>query len=329
MSGYWQNKRVLVTGAGGFIGSHLAEELVALGAKVRAFVHYNAIGSAGWLDNSVYVNRPDLFFGDIRDKDSVFLAMEGIEIVFHLAALISIPYSYQTPESFVSTNVVGTLNLLQASRDIGVAKFIHTSTSEVYGTAAYVPIDENHPLVGQSPYSASKIGADKLVESYYFSFSLPTITIRPFNTFGPRQSARAVIPSIVVQALSGYDVCLGDLVPTRDLNYVSNIVDGFLAAGSNPNVIGQTINLGSGFEISIGNLATMIVNDIDPSLDVITDDRRLRPKLSEVYRLVADNALARKSLKWSPAVSLEDGIRKTITWIEKNLDVYRPSEYSL
>ncbi len=253
-----KNTKVLVTGAGGFIGSHLAEKLVELGADVRALVHYNALGAAGWLDTSPRRNDMQVVAGDITDRDSVRQAVRDREVVFHLAALIAIPYSYQAPESYVRTNVLGTLNVLQAALEAGARRVVHTSTSEVYGTARYVPIDEQHPLQGQSPYSASKIGADQLAESFHRAFGLPVVTVRPFNTFGPRQSARAVVPTIITQCLAGKTVRLGSLTPTRDLNFVANTADGFVAAAAAPAAVGRTINLGTGREISVGDLARMI-----------------------------------------------------------------------
>lgn len=322
-------KRVLVTGAGGFIGSHLTERLVELGASTRALVHYNALGTWGWLDQSPLRNDIEVIAGDICDRDSVRLAVQGVEVVFHLAALIAIPYSYHAPLSYVRTNVEGTLNVLQVSRELNVERVVHTSTSEVYGTARYVPIDEGHPLQGQSPYSASKIGADKLAEAFHLSFDLPVVTVRPFNTFGPRQSARAVIPTIIIQCLTGESVRLGNLHPTRDLNYVANTVEGFLLAASVPAAIGQTINLGSGREISIGELAQLIARLVDRSAVIENDSQRVRPDKSEVERLLADNALARDLLGWGPTISLDEGLARTIVWIQQNLGRYRPDVYTI
>ncbi|MFC2036467.1 GDP-mannose 4,6-dehydratase [Chloroflexota bacterium] len=323
----WNSRQVLVTGAGGFIGSHLTERLVELGACTRALVHYNALGTWGWLDHSPLRDDMEIVTGDICDRDSVQQAMQGSEVVFHLAALIAIPYSYRAPASYVRTNVEGTLNVLQAARELNVERIVHTSTSEVYGTARYVPIDEEHPLQGQSPYSASKIGADKLAEAYHASFALPVVTVRPFNTFGPRQSARAVIPAIVTQCLAGETIRLGNLHPTRDLNYVANTVDGFLKAASVPAAVGQTINLGSGREISIGQLAKVIARLVGQSIVVEGDAQRMRPDKSEVDRLLADNTLARTLLEWAPAISLEEGLRRTIEWIAQNQERYRPHVY--
>jgi dTDP-glucose 4,6-dehydratase len=323
------NKRVLVTGAGGFIGSHLAERLVADGARVRALVHYNALGKQGWLDHSSVLKEMDVIAGDICDRDSVRQVMQDTDIVFHLAALIAIPYSYNAPASYVRTNVEGTLNILQAARDLGVQRVLHTSTSEVYGTARRVPIDEEHPLQGQSPYSASKIGADKMAEAFHLSFQLPVVTVRPFNTFGPRQSARAVIPTIITQCMSGQTVNLGNLHPTRDLNFVGNIVEGYLLAAETPSAVGQTINLGSGREISIGDLAKLIGKITGKPIQITTESQRVRPENSEVERLLADNARAQKLLGWKPHLSLEDGLKLTVDWIRENLAHYTPGAYVL
>jgi dTDP-glucose 4,6-dehydratase len=325
----WKNKKVLVTGAGGFIGSHLTERLIELGADVRALVHYNALGTWGWLDQSERRDDIEVIAGDIRDRDSVNEAAEGVEFIFHLAALIAIPYSYHAPLSYVRTNIEGTLNVLQAARQMDVTRVIHTSTSEVFGTARYVPIDENHPLQGQSPYAASKIGADKMAESFHLSFQLPVVTIRPFNTYGPRQSARAVIPTIITQCLNGRSVKLGNLHPTRDLNYVSDTVDGFLRAASPADAVGRTIILGSGEETSIKALAERIAELIGASVDIQSDPGRIRPPDSEVERLVADNRLARKLLGWKPTTSLEDGLKKTIEWVTAHLERYRPGVYTI
>ena len=323
----WMGKKVLVTGAGGFIGSHLTEHLVASGAQVRGFVHYNALGTWGWLDQSSVKNEMDVIAGDIADRDSVLTAAKDVDVIFHLAALIAIPYSYDAPASYVRTNIEGTLNVLQAARLYDVERVVHTSTSEVYGTAQYAPIDEAHPLQGQSPYSASKIGADKQVEAFHLSFGVPVVTVRPFNTFGPRQSARAVIPTIITQCLTGDVIRLGSLHPTRDLNYVANTVEGFVMAAATPAAIGQTINLGSGREISIGDLAQLIAQLMDKNMTVECDTDRLRPSKSEVERLIADDALAQALLGWKPTVSLEDGLIKTIAWLQNNLERYRPGVY--
>ncbi len=325
----WSGKRVLVTGAGGFVGSHLAERLVRLGARVRALVHYNALGSRGWLDESPLQGEMDVIAGDIADAESVGQAVGDSEIVFHLAALIAIPYSYRAPASYVRTNIEGTLNVLQAARSHGIERLVHTSTSEVYGTARYVPIDEQHPLQGQSPYSASKIGADKMAEAFASSYGLPVVTVRPFNTFGPRQSSRAVIPTIIAQCLSGQSVRLGSLHPTRDMNYVANTVDGYVRAAQTPEAAGHAINLGSGREISIGDLAALIGRLAQRPVVIESDAPRTRPDASEVARLLADNTLARSLLQWEPTVSLEDGLLSTIEWIGRNLERYRPNVYTI
>ncbi len=323
----WKNKSVLVTGAGGFIGSHLAEKLVELGADVRAMVHYNALGTYGWLDQSALCEKMTVVPGDITDRDSVFHAADGVDTIFHLAALIAIPYSYKAPSSYVRANIEGTMNVAQAAKDLRIRRMVHTSTSEVYGTARYVPIDEKHVLQGQSPYSATKIGADKIVEAYTLSFGLPAVTVRPFNTFGPRQSARAVIPTIITQVLSGKTVALGNLTPTRDLNFVSNTVDGFIAAATKEAAIGQTINLGTGREISIGDLANLIAKIAGRPITIESQTERLRPNASEVERLLADNALAKNLLGWEPRISLEDGLATTIKWVEAHMERYRPGVY--
>lgn len=322
-----KGKRILVTGAGGFIGSHLTERLVKTGANVKAFVHYNALGTWGWLDHSPVRKDIEVIAGDISDRDSVRHAMQNVDIVFHLAALIAIPYSYNAPASYVRTNIEGTLNVLQAAREVGIERVVHTSTSEVYGTAQYVPIDENHPLQGQSPYSASKIGADKMAEAFYLSFGVPVVTVRPFNTFGPRQSARAIIPTIITQCLVGDTIRLGNLTPTRDLNYVLNTVNGFILAASAEAAIGRTINIGSGREISIGDLVQLIARLTGRPITIETDEQRMRPEKSEVERLLAENSLARESLGWEPAITLEKGLELTIEWIKANLKRYRPDVY--
>ena len=326
----FKGKKVFITGAGGFIGSHLAEELCNEGANVTAFVHYNALGTNGWLDHSSFASEMRIIRGDICDRDIIMGAMEDAEFVFHLAALIAIPYSYASPISYIKTNIEGTLNILQCSRLLGVSRLIHTSTSEVYGTALSVPITEDHPLQGQSPYSASKIGADKITESFFCSFDLPAVTVRPFNTFGPRQSSRAVIPTIISQCLSGTKrIQLGNLNPTRDLNYVKNTVRGFLAAALAKGVEGNTFNLGSGEEISIGDVANLIIEKTGSNAVVECDTRRLRPEKSEVERLVASTTKAKEKLNWKPDVSFQDGIDLTINWCTENLEAFRPNEYSL
>lgn len=323
----WNGQTVLVTGAGGFIGSHLTEELVRQGATVRALVHYNSFGTWGWLDHSELRDQIEVVAGDVSDAESVRRAMEGRAVVFHLAALIGIPYSYHAPASYVRTNVEGTLNVLQAARLLGTERIVVTSTSEVYGTARRVPIDETHPLQGQSPYSASKIGADKMAEAFHCSFGLPVVTVRPFNTYGPRQSARAVIPTIITQCLAGGPVRLGNLHPTRDLNFVTDTVAGFLLAAATPSAVGETINIGSGAEISVGDLAKRIAQLMGCPLQLASETARLRPADSEVERLLADNRKARQLLGWQPRVSLDDGLRQTIGWLRENQQRYRPGVY--
>ena len=323
--------RILVTGAGGFIGSHLVERLVREGAQVRAFVHYNSRNDWGNLElvDAEVRREIEVVNGDIADPFSVRNAMRGIRVVYHLSSLIAIPYSYVAPQSYVTTNVQGAINVLQAAREEGVERVVHTSTSECYGTAQYVPIDEKHPLQGQSPYSASKIGADMIAESYWRSFELPVATIRPFNTFGPRQSARAVIPTIISQALQGGTIKLGSLTPTRDMNFVDNTVDGFLAVATHPAAVGETINFGSGREISVGDLARLIVDMIGSKSEVVEDAQRLRPANSEVERLLCGNEKARRLLSWAPKVGLEEGLRRTIAWFEKHQDRYKTDIYNV
>ena len=325
----WKSKRVLVTGAGGFIGSHLVERLVSLGARTSALVRYNSAGSWGWLDQSPIKDEVKVVLGDVRDQDSTQRAVEGVDIVFHLAALIAIPYSYHAPLSYVRTNVEGTLNILQSAMRSGVGLVIHTSTSEVYGTARSVPINENHPLQGQSPYSATKIGADKIAESFNLSFGLPVVTVRPFNTYGPRQSARAVIPTIVTQALANEPIRLGNISPTRDLNYVADTVEGFIKAAESSKAVGEVINLGTGREISIGELAATIIRTLGTDLQVITDSERVRPEGSEVERLCADANKARELLGWEPKHTLEEGLTRTIEWIRENNERYRLGAYTI
>jgi NAD dependent epimerase/dehydratase len=322
------NVTVAVTGAGGFIGSHLAERLVELGANVRAMVHYNALGKRGWLDASDKASEMEIIAGDLADAGSVTHVTQGCEIVFHLGALIAIPYSYVAPISYARTNIEGTLNVLNAARASG-AKVIHTSTSEVYGTAITVPISEDHPLQGQSPYSATKIGADKLAEAYHASFDLPVVTVRPFNTYGPRQSARAVIPTIISQIQAGRKVKLGSLTPTRDLNFVSNTVDGFVAAAQRDAVLGETVNLGTGREISIGDLALLIAERMGREIEIESEEQRLRPGKSEVFRLLADTEKAKRLMGYEAAVSLEDGLDQTIAWVAENMNAFRVNEYTI
>jgi len=325
----WAGKRVLVTGAGGFIGSHLTESLVSLGAATRALVHYRGDGAWGWLDGSPVKDGVQIIVGDVRDQDQLREAMRGVDVVFHLAALIGIPYSYQAPRSYIDTNVVGTLNVLQLARELEVRRVVQTSTSEVYGTARTVPIAESHPLQAQSPYAASKVGADKLAESFHLSFGLPVVTVRPFNTFGPRQSARAVIPTIITQCLNDGRIRLGNTRPTRDVNFVANVVQAFVRAAEVDAAIGQVINVGSGREVSIGQLAELIGQLAEVPVTVDTESQRVRPAASEVERLVADNTLARTLLGWEPAVGLEEGLGLTIEWFREHLDGYRPGAYAV
>jgi len=324
----WEGRPVLVTGAGGFIGSHLVERLVGLGAAVRAFVHYRGDGSWGWLDDSPVKDAVEVVAGDVRDSETVVAAMRGTDVVFHLAALIAIPYSYQAPASFVHTNIKGTLNVLQAARTLGVGRVVHTSTSEVYGTARYVPIDEAHPLQAQSPYAASKIGADKLAEAFTLAYGLPVVIVRPFNTFGPRQSARAVIPTIITQCLADEKVRLGNLTPLRDLNYVSNTVEGFIRAAECDAAVGRAINVGSGREIRIGEVAKLIMALSGRQLEIEQEEERRRPTGSEVERLLADTTVARTVLGWQPSISLEEGLRATIAWMREHLERYRVGVYA-
>ena len=322
---------VLVTGAGGFIGSHLVEALVREGRRVRAFVRYNGRGDAGQLRFLPAETRREVevVFGDLRDANAVQDAARGVDVLYHLGALIGIPYSYVHPRETVETNVTGTLNVLLAARERGVRRVVHTSTSEVYGTARSVPITEAHPLQGQSPYSASKIGADMLAESFHRAFGLPVVTIRPFNTYGPRQSMRAVIPTIAVQALRGDVVRLGSLTPTRDLNFVADTVDGFVRAGSAPGVEGRLMNLARDEETTVGALAEKIVAIVGRPVRIEADASRLRPEASEVLRLRGDSSLARELLGWSPAVSLDEGLRRTVAWVRENLDAYAADGYQV
>ncbi|MBI3318258.1 MAG: SDR family NAD(P)-dependent oxidoreductase [Candidatus Omnitrophica bacterium] len=325
----WAGKPVLVTGAGGFIGSHLTEQLVQLGARTRAMVHYRSDGSWGWLDRSPVKDGVEVVAGDVRDPESVRRAVEGSEVVFHLAALIAIPYSYQAPSAYVATNVQGTLHILQACREAQVQRVVHTSTSEVYGTARAVPMSEQHPLCAQSPYAASKAAADKFAEAFFHSYGLPVVTLRPFNTYGPRQSARAVIPAIILQCLTGDVVQLGNMGPRRDLNFVGDIVEGFLAAAASPRAAGRTIHLGSGRETSIRELAEQIAQLSGKQVRIEQEAQRVRPSESEVERLMADPTLAQELLGWAPKVSLAEGLRTTIDWMQENLDGYRAGAYAV
>lgn len=331
-------KKVLVTGADGFIGSHLTEELIRTGYDVRAFVFYNSFNSWGWLDyaEAGIKQSLDVISGDIRDPHGVKVAMKGCDVVLHLAALIAIPYSYHSPDTYIDTNIKGTLNVLQAGRELGVQKIVHTSTSEVYGTARFVPITEEHPLQGQSPYSASKIGADQLAMSFYSSFNTPVAIVRPFNTYGPRQSARAVIPTIITQIAAGQStIKLGALHPTRDFNYIKDTVAGFIKAMESENSVGQVINIGSNFEISIEDTAHTIAEVMNAKIEITTDVQRLRPENSEVERLYADNQKAMKLLGWKPTYAGKDGFRRgiaeTVAWFTDsgNLKMYKTGIYNL
>jgi len=330
MTGKWNDRIVLVTGAGGFIGSRLCERMVEEGASVRAFVRYTSRAEIGLLKllPSEILGNVEIIRGDLRDLNAVEQAAKGVDTIFHLGALISIPYSYVHPVETVQTNVIGTMNILEACRKTG-AKLVHTSTSEVYGTALRVPIDEDHPLQGQSPYSASKIGADKLVESYYRSFDVPAVTIRPFNTYGPGQSNRAVIPTIITQALSGDVVRLGNLDAIRDFTYLDDTVDGFLLAGMADLWNGETFNLGTGEEISIAAVAELIFRIMGKQAEIQAEPGRLRPEKSEVLRLISDNRKAKEALGWQPKVGMEEGLRRTIDWVSTHLGLYQPQEYGL
>lgn len=325
-------KKVLVTGADGFIGSHLTESLLEKGYDVKAFTYYNSFNTWGWLDTlpKEKLDQIEVFSGDIRDPNGVREAMKGVEQVFHLAALIAIPFSYHSPDSYVDTNIKGTLNVLQAARDLGTEKIMVTSTSEVYGTAQYVPIDEKHPFQGQSPYSATKIGADRLAESFYRSFNLPVAIVRPFNTFGPRQSARAVIPTIITQLLAGKEeIKLGSLTPTRDFNYVKDTAAGFIAIAESDKTVGQEINIATQREISIGDLAKEIIAQINPNAYIVCDEQRLRPEKSEVNRLLGANAKIKELTDWKQQYTFEQGISETIEWIRHNMNSYKTDIYNV
>lgn len=325
-------KKVLVTGADGFIGSHLVETLLDEGYEVRAFVLYNSFNTWGWLDTfpKEKLDKIEIFAGDVRDPNAVRKAMQGMDAVFHLAALIAIPYSYYAPDAYVDTNIKGTLNILQAARDLETERVLITSTSEVYGTAQYVPIDEKHPFQGQSPYSATKIGADRLAEAFYRSFGLPVTIVRPFNTFGPRQSARAVIPTIITQLLSGSkEISLGSLTPTRDFNYVKDTARGFLEIYRSQRTIGEEINIATQKEISIGQLAEELIRQIDPEARIICDEQRLRPEKSEVERLLGCNRKIRELTAWEPRYTFEQGIAETIEFLKHNMDKYKADIYNV
>ncbi|MEY8481363.1 NAD-dependent 4,6-dehydratase LegB [Lachnospiraceae bacterium 48-21] len=325
-------RKVLVTGADGFIGSHLTEELVQRGFQVRAFVYYNSFNTWGWLDtvSKDIMKNVEIFQGDIRDPNGVKESMQGCDAVFHLAALIAIPFSYHSPDTYVDTNIKGTLNVLQAARALETARVLTTSTSEVYGTAQYVPIDEKHPYQGQSPYSATKIGADRLAESFYRSFNLPVTIVRPFNTFGPRQSARAVIPTIITQLLTGKtEIKLGSLTPTRDFNYVKDTVNGFVEIYKSGRTVGEEINIATQQEISIGELAEELIRQINPQARIVCDDQRLRPQNSEVNRLLGSNTKIKELTDWRPRFSFEEGLAETISFLKLNLNKYKADIYNL
>lgn len=329
-----KNKKVLVTGADGFIGSHLVERLLQEGSSVKAFVYYNSFNSWGWIDSlEAHIKKNiEIFSGDIRDPNGVRVAIKNVDVVFHLAALIAIPYSYHSPDSYIDTNIKGTLNILQGAREYGVEKLLVTSTSEVYGTAQFIPITETHPKQGQSPYSATKIGADFLSESFFRSFNLPVVIVRPFNTYGPRQSARAVIPTIISQLLHGEAVLkLGDLRPRRDLLYVEDTVEGFIEIAKADNIFGEEINICTGTEISVGDLAEIIIDQINPAAIISPDDQRFRPANSEVFRLQGSNEKILKLTNWKPQTLLEDGIAKTIKWFKdpKNIARYKSEIYNI
>jgi dTDP-glucose 4,6-dehydratase len=334
----FNNKRVLVTGADGFIGSHLTEELVRRGYNVRAFVLYNSFNSWGWLDHSeLEIQKSiEIFAGDVRDPHGVRQAMKGCDVVFHLAALVSIPYSYLSPDTYIDTNVKGSLNVVQAARELGLSKVIHTSTSEVYGTARFVPITEEHPLQGQSPYSASKIGADQIAMSFYHAFNTPVSIVRPFNTYGPRQSARAVIPTVITQIASGIrKIKLGSLHPTRDFIFVKDTVNGCIAVAKSDQTIGEVINIGSNYEITIGETVEIIADTLNANIEIESDLQRIRPENSEVERLWADNCKARRLTDWAPAYvgidGLKRGLEETVAWFSEveNLRQYKPGEYNI
>lgn len=330
MPATWEGKKVLVTGAGGFIGSHLVEHLAARGARVTAFVRYNSRSQLGLLQYARFDRASvEILMGDLKDSDTVRRGVRNVEVLFHLGALVAIPYSYHSPLDFVQTNVMGTAHVLAAALEAGVSRMVHTSTSEVYGTAQYTPIDEHHPLQAQSPYSASKIAADKLAESFFRSYGLPVATIRPFNAYGPRQSARAVIPTIISQGLTGDVIRLGSTHPTRDFTHVKDLVEAFVRVAEEDRLVGQVVNVGSGQEIAIEDLVAVIGEAMGTSLRVDMDERRVRPPTSEVTQLMADTRQAQAVLGWRPQVSLRDGLRETIAWIREHLDLYRPGEYAI
>lgn len=321
---------VLITGAAGFIGSHLTERCVELGLNVKAFVRYNSTNNWGFLENSPYLNDIEVITGDVRDKDAVFNAMQGTDIVFHLAALIGIPYSYVSPLAYVRVNVEGTYNVLQAARETGLGNIIITSTSETYGTARYVPMDEKHPVIGQSPYAASKIAGDQLALSYYYSFNVPVKIVRPFNTYGQRQSARALVPTIITQIASGQKkIKLGNIEVTRDLTHVKDTVEGFIEIAKADSLIGEVTNIGSNKEISIGDLAILISKRMNEDVELQTVPERVRPDNSEVRRLKCDNTKLKESTDWVLSCSLEQGLDKTIDWLKANINDYKPEKYNI
>jgi NAD dependent epimerase/dehydratase len=329
-----RGKAVLVTGADGFIGSHLVENLMKEGCRVKAFVFYNSFSSLGWLDTFPrhLIDNIELILGDIRDPNGIETAVKGCDVVFHLAALIAIPFSYNSPDCYVDTNIKGTLNVLQASRKLGVEKVLITSTSEVYGTAQYVPIDEEHPFQGQSPYSATKIGADRISESFYRSFDLPVVIVRPFNTFGPRQSARAIIPTIIIQLLAGQsEIKLGSLSPSRDFNYVKDVSQAFCEIAKSEKVIGEEINIATGVEISIGELAALIIRKLKPDATIVSEEERIRPEKSEVKRLLGSNEKLKLLTEWRPKYTFKQGLEETIEWFKNpnNMSKYKAWRYNI
>lgn len=329
-----RGKKILVTGADGFIGSHLVEALLSRGCHVKAFVYYNSFNSWGWLDtfSREKLSEIEIFTGDVRDPNGVRTAVKDVEIVLHLAALIGIPYSYHSPDSYIDTNIKGTLNILQACRDFEINRIIVVSTSEVYGTALYVPIDEKHPVQGHSPYSASKIGADKIAESFYRSFNMPVVIARPFNTYGPRQSARAVIPAIITQLLDGKkQIRVGSVHPTRDFNYVGDVCKGLIALANNSEAMGREINIGTGSEISIGDLANLLIELTGSKAEIVSENLRKRPDKSEIGRLLCDASLMKKLTGWEPEISLKEGLLKTIEWFKDgtNLEKYKSEIYNV
>lgn len=324
--------KLLISGADGFIGSHLTEALLEAGYNVKAFVYYNSFNNWGWLDTlpKEKLSQIEIFTGDIRDPNGVRTAMKDVDMVFHLAALIAIPFSYHSPDSYVDTNIKGTLNVLQAARDLETSRVLVTSTSEVYGTAQYVPIDEQHPFQGQSPYSATKIGADRLAESFYRSFDMPISIVRPFNTYGPRQSARAVIPTIISQLLAGKEeIKLGSLTPTRDFNFVKDTANGFVEIAKSDKTIGEEINIATQQEISIGELAQEIIDQINPNAKIVCEEQRLRPEKSEVNRLLGSNEKIKCLTNWRPQYTFEQGIQETIEWMKQNMDAYKTDIYNV